>query len=267
MASTMTKKKNTSRPYKTGLILPDLHVPIHDPWTLVPILEYATTQWWDYCVQLGDFMDFNCISSFNDNTPRRKMGETLRHDYACGNEVLDDIIVAVRAKNPACEVVILEGNHDERIERYIDKNPELEGIMEPPLMLDFERRGVRWVRSWSRGEVYSIGKADFVHGLYHNIHHAKKTALAFGGPVFYAHVHDIQAYSEVLRGDNKTIMAQSMGCLCTLDQPYMRGKPNRWQQAFGVFHFYDDGYFQPMTIPIFKHRFVGIGDGKVYDGR
>ena len=51
------------------------------------------------------------------------------------------------------------------------------------------------------------------------------------------------------------------------NKPYMRGKPNRWQQAFGVFHFYEDGYFQPMTIPIFKHRFVGPTDGKVYDGR
>jgi hypothetical protein len=138
--------------------------------------------------------------------------------------------------------------------------------MEPPLMLDMEQRGVQWVRSWSQGEPYQIGKAHFSHGLYCNIHHAKKTALAFGEPIFYGHTHDIQAYSEVLRGNDKTIMASSMGWLGAVP-PYMRGKPNRWQQAFGEFYFHEDGYFQPVTVPIFKHRFVGPRDGLVYDGR
>ena len=263
----MGKKQDSTRPYKTAIVLPDLHVPRHDEVTLAAVERYIADCWWDYYVNLGDFMDFNCISSYNDEYIRRKAGETVQADYVVGNEVLDRHCKAARRKNPACEMVLLEGNHDERMERYIDRNPELEGIMEPEKMLGLKERGIKWRRSHRLGEGYKIGRAEFQHGMYLNVHHAKKTALSFGEPIFYGHTHDIQAHSEILRGNNKTVMAQSLGCLCEYEQGYMRGRPNRWQQAFGVFHFWPDGYFQPTVVPIFKHRFVGPTNGKVYDGR
>ncbi|MHC4621321.1 MAG: hypothetical protein ACYTEQ_26560, partial [Planctomycetota bacterium] len=105
--------------------------------------------------------------------------------------------------------------------------------MEPWHMLHLDERGIKWVRSWSKSELYKIGKAIFHHGPYSNMHHAKKTALNYGEPTFYGHTHDIQAFSEIQHGNNKTIMAQSLGCLCEYEQPYIRGRPTRWQQAFG----------------------------------
>ncbi len=262
-----TQKKKNKRPYKTALVLPDPHTPYHDPITYRAIEAYARDTWLDYWICLGDLMDFNCISSHNKNKLRLVEGQRVKQDYAVANKWLDTQTEACREQNPDCEMALLQGNHDERVERYIDANPAMEGMIEVPVGLRLEERGIKWVRSHSRGEKYQIGKASFIHGKYTNEHHAKKTAMNFGSPVYYAHTHDIQGYSRILDGDDSTVQAMSLGCTCLYDQSYMRGSPNRWQQAIGVFHFFAGGYFQPIVVPIFKHRFVGPTNGRVYDGR
>jgi len=84
-------------------------------------------------------------------------------------------------------------------------------------------------------------------------------------PIFYGHTHDIQLYSKLRAGDDKTIVAQSLGCLCEYRQFYMKGFPNRWQQAFAEFYIREDGFFNYTVTMIFKHKFIGP-NGKEYQG-
>lgn len=273
---TTTKKNRTSNPrtirpvkslraYKMVLVLPDLHVPFHDARSLAAVLDYAADERWDECVLLGDFLDLNCISAHNTGKPRLVEGQSLGADYDTGRAVLDSILKAVRRKHDGCKVVLLEGNHEQRVDRLLDANPVLAGVVEVQRGLGLRERGVKWVKSWSRGELYRVGNAHFHHGLYTNIHHAKKTVEAFGVPIYYGHTHDIQGYSKVLRGRDLTIEGASLGCLCEYEQQYLRGGPSRWQQAVTVFRVFPDGYFQRETTAIFKHRFVGVTNGKVYN--
>jgi hypothetical protein len=234
---------------------------------MAAVYEYMGAERWDYVINLGDFMDFNCISRWTKDTPRLKMGETLQADYEYANGQLGTITKAARNKNPDCKIVFLEGNHDHRIEQYIDRVPELQGIMEMGKMLGFKKRGIKWVRCHHRGDTFKIGHAVFIHGLYCNKYHAAKHADQFGTCIFYGHTHDIQEYSKILQGDDSTIKGKSLGCLCEYNQVYIKQRPTRWQQAITVFYFYPDGYFQEQTAAIFKHRFVGPTNGVVYDGR
>ncbi len=275
MILTKTKKKTKTRgnsrrrlrSYKAVLVLPDMHVPFHDRKTTAAVLEYAADEWWDECVLIGDFLDLNCISTHNTGKPRLVEGQSLGDDYAQGGAVLDAIVKAVRRKNVGCDITYLEGNHEQRVERLLDCNPVLAEVVEVPRGLELKRRGIKWVRSWSRGDVHRIGNAHFHHGLYTNLHHAKKTVEAFGVPIYYGHTHDIQGYSKVLRGRDHTIEGASLGCLCNYEQSYKRGGPDRWQQSISVFQVFPDGYFQRCTTAIFKHRIIGPTNGKVYDGR
>ncbi len=260
-------RRGNGRTYRTVLVLPDLHVPFHDRESVGAVLAYAADEVWDECVLIGDFLDFNCISTFNTGKPRLVEGQSLGDDYEQGRAVLDSILRAVRRKNDSCTVTLLEGNHEQRVDRLLDANPVLAGVVEVPRGLGLRQRGVRWVRSWSRGELHKIGNAHFHHGLYTNIHHAKKMVEAFGVPIYYGHTHDIQGYSKVLRGRDHTIEGCSLGCLCDYEQQYKLGAPDKWQQAVTVFRVFPDGYFQRETTAIFKHRFVGVTNGRVYDGR
>lgn len=243
------------------IVLPDPHIRAakggEDKRSIAAVEKYIKEAKPDEIICIGDFMDFNCISDHNAFNLRAVEGETVEADYVVGNKVLD------RWQKLAPRVTLLEGNHDYRVERFIDAFPRMAGSLEVAKGLQLKERGIRWVRSWRDGEIYHVGNASFIHGLYVNDHHAKKHVEAFGVSIFYGHTHDIQLYSKVTAGNDKTIVGQSLGCLCDYKQKYMNGTPNRWQQAFAEFYVREDGFFNYTVTMIFKHRFIGL-NGKEY---
>ena len=243
------------------LVIPDLHCPYEDKRSLGAVEQVMKEYRWDEIIQIGDFMDLDCISDHNKGKLKTIEGKTIQKDFDQGNAILD----RWQKLAPKTKITILEGNHDERMLRYIDANPQLAGVVEVPKLLNLAKRGINWVPSWSEGKVYRIGNAYFTHGLYTNQYHAAKMVQRFGVNIFYGHLHDTQCFPLVMRGEDKTIVGQSLGCICRYDQKYMRNAPSNWQQAFADFHFFDDnGFFQYNINRIFKSRFYFRG--KVYQG-
>ena len=251
-------------PYRSVLVLPDIHVPLHDQKSLGAVLDYAREVRWDELVILGDFLDLSMVSRFVVDFPRLRAGQTLRKDADVGAEVLDAILKAVRAKNKTAKATLLEGNHEFRITQMVDRTPELEGLVEVPRLLRLQERGVSWVPFWSKGSLYRVGKAHFAHGRWASKYHAAKHAAEMGCSLIYGHTHDVQVHSQVLLGDDSTIRATSLGCLCLYNQPYLKGAATRWQHAFGELQVFPDGLFQLNVVSLFRHRFVGPRTGRVY---
>lgn len=248
---------------KRLIALPDIHSPYEDKRSLAAVEKFMADFRFDYYLIMGDFMDFDCISSHNKNNLRAVEGKRLMKDYEHAGEILDRHQAIIRANNKKAEFIFIEGNHDQRIERYVDANPALEGMVEVPTALEFGRRKFKWIPYWSQGTVFRLGKAAFIHGRYTNDAHAKKHVQRYGCNVFYGHLHDVQTYSAEMMGEGNTLVGQSLGCLC-LPQKYMQGAPTKWQQAFGIFEFFPDGFFQYTVVRLFKHRFSYAG--KVYEG-
>lgn len=247
------------------IVLPDLQIPYEDKRSVRAVEAYMADHTWDGWIQLGDFLDFHEISRYDSDNRRLNKVKAIQRSYDAGNAVLDRHQKIIRKKNPEATMVLIEGNHDYRIEPYIDKHPETEGMVEVPLGLRLADRGIKWVPFWSKGRTYRVGNAYFGHGRYHNDYHAAKHARYYGVCFYYGHVHDVQTYSLVQAGPDKTIEAASLGCLCRYDQKYIQGSPTRWQQAFGVFYFFPNGYYQRFIVRVFNHRFVSP-EGKVYAG-
>ena len=150
-----------------------------------------------------------------------------------------------------------------RVERYLDQNPEHEGLMEVPTRLNLDDIGVNWIKSWTTGEMVRIGEASFTHGNRTNKYHSFKMASEYMSNIFYGHCHDTQSFTLTSKGDDSTYIGQSLGCLCQYDQQYKNGKPDNWQIAFGVFHFFPDGNFNHYVVRIFDYKFVAP-NGEVY---
>lgn len=247
---------------KRVIVLPDTHVPNEDPLTMRAVVRYMKDHKWDEVIQLGDFLDLNCISSHNKENLRSVAGQTLFKDAAAGNRVLDTLQQAA----PGAQFTITEGNHCFRAERYIDANPQMEGLAEVPNLLQLEARGINWVPYWSEGTVYTVGKASFGHGIYHSKYHARTHVEAYGCNFFYGHLHTFDAATKVFQGENNTLIAQSLGCLCSYRQKYLRGRPTSWQQGFAVFHFRENGMFNYFPVMVFDNAFTSP-EGGWYDGK
>lgn len=262
------QKRDNTDGVERYLVLPDPHVPYHDRRVWDALLQYIEDHYWHGWICLGDLNDFDAVSHWNKANLRKVKPAGLKKQYDATNRWLDQIQSAVRVRNtdgPKDEVLI-EGNHDYWIERYVDIHPELEGIIEVEPQLRLQERGIQWVRNWSdRRQKFHKGHAVFIHGRWVGVHHAKKHASKFKTNVFYGHLHDVQSHSEIAEGDDKTYVGHSLGCLCRYDAEYLQGDPTRWQQAFGVFHFMPDGHFWYSVVRVFGGRFVSP-EGQVYRG-
>ena len=248
------------------LVIPDLQVPYEDPVALNAVEQYMAAHRWDQVIYIGDFLDFDCISSHNKNNLRAVEGKRILLDYEMGNDILDRHEELVYKRNKNALFTLIEGNHEHRMERYLDANPQMSGMIEVEVGLRLKERGVKWVRNWSEGEIYRVGKASFVHGQYTNSYHAKKMVDSYGCSIFYGHTHDMMCIPRPHRGRKDLHVGQSLGSLCNNDLSYMRGRPSQWQQGFGVFFFLPNGNFTYYTPRIVDGSFIGP-DGVLYTGK
>ena len=232
-----------------------MHIPYQDDKTLAAVEQYMSEHKWDEYVNIGDFMDFDCLSVFNKEMLRNLEMRRINLDYILANKILDRHQAIIRKKNKNAKFTLLEGNHEYRVETLVDKDPRFEGLIEVEKNLNLKERGFTWIRSWSEGKLYKIGKMYFSHGLYCNQYHAKKMCDNFGVSIYYGHTHDIMSIPKYNRAKEKVLEGHSMGCLC-MDQSYMRGRPSNWQQGFGVAYVYPNGYYNFYMIRIFNGKFI-----------
>jgi predicted phosphodiesterase len=257
--------------FKTGLVFGDIHFKAkeygerggHDERSWEAFLKYVSTRKWDYVINLGDTMDFPYLHR------KAKMIETekrrIQKDYAFANEQVTRLTDRIYRHNPRAEIIFIEGNHDEFVYKNLIANfPVLEdAVLTVDKGLMLKERGIKWIPYWTDHSKYlQIGKAIFLHGLYTNQSHFKKMYGPYGtNSVFYGHVHDMQCYTPIIAQENKLVI-QSLGCLCSYDQPYLNGSPTNWQQGFAEFKFYPDGRFDYVCRRIFDHE-IRIED-KIY---
>lgn len=248
------------------LVFPDIQFPYHDHRSIQAIYQYLKdAPKFDEFLQMGDFMDFPYVSRWTKANMRFLEGKRFLKDYEKANEFLDELQAVLYKNNKDMKFTMLQGNHDIRPEVYIDAHPEMEGILEMELNLDFEGRGIDYLKTWGTYETYKVGHAEFIHGHYINQHHAAKMVTTYQCPIFYGHTHDIMRFPMTNRSKHKAYVAQSLGTLSVYEMDYMGQRPSNWQQAFTEFVFAADGHFNYYITSIFNHSFVHM-NGKKYKG-
>ena len=247
------------------IVTPDLQAPFEDREANRAVEKYVADNKFDEWIDLGDFMDFDFLSTHNEGKHRLNAGKLLKEHYAYGREILDRRLEVLKKNNKKASMTIIEGNHDARVEAFLDKNPQLEGLLEVEEGLGLTSRKIQWIRFWRDGTIYKIGKAGFCHGLYTSKYHAAKMVENYCCNIFYGHVHDVMEFPKIMHGKDEVVVGQSLGCLCRLDQSYIKQNPKNWQLAFGDFFFTREGLFTYYVPRIFNSRFVSPS-GKVYRG-
>lgn len=114
----------------TYLVIPDQHaVPYHHneraDWLAQLIIDLRP----DVVINMGDAADMESLSSY-DKGKRSFYGKSYSKDIAAHLDFQERLWEPVRrTKKRLPHRVILEGNHENRIERALDLSPELEGTI------------------------------------------------------------------------------------------------------------------------------------------
>lgn len=89
-------------------------------------------------VMIGDHWDMPSLSSYDKSTKRAE-GKRYRHDIQAGNDAIDDMMRPIteynikmkeqKKKGYSPELHFCIGNHEERIIKHVNANPNLDGLI------------------------------------------------------------------------------------------------------------------------------------------
>lgn len=244
------------------VIVSDSHGSGIDPVAIGAILADIKSINPDHIVLLGDHVD--CGGFLAQHHTLGFVAETeysYEDDVAAGNRFLDQL----QAAAPRAEIEYIEGNHEQRIERWVvtetlrhAKDSEaLRRVLAPNFKLKLKERGIAYYRESECYDNLTIpgtlkrGKCFFTHGAYAlGKGAAEKMVKKFMGNVVFGNTHfqDQHTIDSVARG---TITAWNPGCTCKKQPMWQHTNPTGWTQGFGMqLVSRSSGNFLHLNIPV-----------------
>ena len=186
---------------------------------------------------------------------------SYQDDIAAANWFLDEVQKAA----PKAVIHYLEGNHEDRVERWVvdqtmrhQRDSEfLRELIAPHALLRLEQRGINFYR---RSVEYvpglppgwiKLGKIFFVHELSGSKNAARDSVTRTAGNVVYAHTHREDSASVVLPGVG-LVKAWNPGCLCQRQPLWRHSDPTGWSHGYAVQIVAKSGEFLHLNIPIWE---------------
>src|SRR5688500_1943577 len=121
--------------HRRHLIVPDTQVrpgvdTKHIDWAARAIVDYKP----DVIVVIGDWWDFPSISTHSAPGSKETEGVKVKADIDAGNEAFERLVKPMqramkRSKKWKPECHFLFGNHEDRLTRYISRDPKLDGML------------------------------------------------------------------------------------------------------------------------------------------
>jgi hypothetical protein len=146
-------------------------------------LEFCNDFQPDYFIFGGDQLHMDTISKYNTKKPLLLEGQRLKNEYqGFQQDVLDPL---EHILSDSVEKYMLVGNHEWRIDRLIEGNPQWQGFVE----LDVNLRLDDWTLI-PFNEVLTLGNMNFIHGVYTNKYSSFKTVSEYDANIFYGHCFD-----------------------------------------------------------------------------
>lgn len=223
---TIKRKKRATR--KTIFFFSDIHFPHQDPAALAIAENCCRYLQPDIIVNLGDAIDAYCLSSF-DKDPQRI--DSMQEEFDAAAEHFKRL----RADHPEARILMKEGNHEERLQRYLRTHAP--GLNSLRCLSIAEQLGLPAldIEYYTAHQRVSIGDRVITHGKAvrgRSGASGQKELDDRGVSGVSGHVHRL---GHTWHTNNvRTIDWVEAGCLCKLDACYAGDKSLNWQHGFAV---------------------------------
>ena len=236
-----------SKVVKRGVVLFDIHYPVHNEACMSIVKKFIKDFEPHHLIIGGDALDLACISDFNKAKPKLIEKTRLSKEYkGFQKEILTPLENAIPDK---CKKYYLIGNHEWRVDRLVEGNPQLEGLVELETNLNLEDYTIIPFNG-----TLNLGEMSFIHGITCNKYHSEKNVSTYNTNIFSGHLHTSQVYTKVSPLNSLPKSGVSVGCLCDMNPHYMQNKPNAWVHQFLYFYMFEDGSFTYYTPTIINGK-------------
>ena len=276
--------------WKQAVILPDPQIgfrqfddkldPFHDDAAMNVALQVTAAleheNGVDQVVNLGDFLDLPAQGKYEQEAA---FAFTTQQAIDRGHLFLGE----QRAAAPNAKIVVLEGNHDRRMQKFVQANalaafglrranvPDSWPVMSLPYLLRLDELDIEYIDAYPAGMWWINDSLRAIHG--DKVNSGGSTAMKYTNEMphistVFGHIHrqEIQSKTTFDRAGKIKAMAISPGCLCRVDgaEPSVKGSVGidgrpvtyyeNWQQGISVITYKPEGSFHV--------ELVHIDDGK-----
>lgn len=239
---------------KSHLMIPDMQakpgVPLEQ---CLWIGKYIADREPDVVVIIGDWWDMPSLSSYDAGTKRFE-GRTYQADIDAGNEAFGILEKGMDGYDPTRKVFV-EGNHEERIQRAINSDRKLEGVIGrhhfglqargwefhkflKPVMID----GINYCHYFPRGANGRITQTK------HGAPNAQAQVVREGGSCSSGHVQGLDIKPMTLRGRQQWGLIA--GSAYQHDEDYLSPQGNDHWRGIIVKHDVQHGDYNPMMVDL-----------------
>lgn len=221
----------------TWLVLCDPHIPHHDKRTLELAVQEAKSRKVSGVLLNGDVLDCGAVS----HHARDIEAERLQDELKAGEQ----FISWLRWRLPACRIIYKEGNHENRLPRYIcSRAPELVSLnaLQVPSLLRLANYGVEWVAD---KRPVTLGRLPVLHGHEFGggsggVNPARWLFLRTVSTAMCGHFHRSSQYDERSL-DGRLHGTWSVGCSCHIHPRWL--PLNKWGHGFAFVEIHDGDHF------------------------
>lgn len=242
------------------LVIPDCQIKDgvpreHLPWVGQAICDYRP----DVVVNLGDFADMPSLSTHDVKGSKAFEGLRYKKDVEVTKEAMQEMLAPLRklqktqkeSKHKVYKprMVMLLGNHENRIDRAVNNNPTLEGLI--------TTKDLGYEKDW---EVHEFLHPVFINGVGFNHYwpvgamgRPAATATAIINKLHMSCIAGHQQGKQVAygkRADGKSITSIIVGSYYLHDESYMDQLSNRHWRGLLVLNEVNDGHFDEMFLSI-----------------
>jgi hypothetical protein len=250
--------KRTGKDDTIRVFWPDTHGSYSDPVAVALFLADMQRLQPDYITNLGDLVDCGgFLAAHHVLGYQAQLEYSYEQDITTCRGILDDL----QKRCPKSQIEMIEGNHEDRVERWCIQqalgngkdSKFMQRAFAPQYLLDLEGRGIPYYRRSENYDGVSIpgairrGKIIIVHDP--GFSDPRRTLARFGAPVVHGHDHQSHANVTTTVGAGD-IGVWSFGCLAKRQQLYAHSRPTGHVHGYGIALESRAGHFLMMSIPI-----------------
>lgn len=231
----LPKKEAKTRPDggKRAVILPDLQLPFVDEQALSIATQIIQDVKPDQIIFIGDTLD---LSSWGRFVQRPEFAEATRQSF----EQFYQLLYGLRAANRTAEIIVLEGNHEERMQRDLLLNakaayglkkvtdPEGWPVMSVPNICDFESLDIEYIPGYPANRYWLNERLQIIHGdlARPNGKSARAVVNRERVSTIFGHTHRRESATVTSQDyhGGKQHQTYNIGCLARLDGAVPSGK-------------------------------------------
>lgn len=212
-------------------------------------------------ILMGDFLTMRCLSAWDRDKRLKMEGLRYRAEIEAGNEALDRLTGPVARYNRAVGLrkkglyqpnwVYIEGNHEDRLTRYLDKDPTFLGTVGIAQDLNLTVRGFTWIPYRSYHYINGIG---FTHIPFNKMKEiggvdiTRKAQQVTIKSCVFGHTHELHTSNVHVEGMDHLQQVLNVGCFFEDHEEYTKGKVTNYWKGLVLLHNYSEQRFDIETI-------------------